>query len=457
MQAIMCADDVSALDPAIIPVQVEGHASAFRTVANHSLVELGKKLLLSAREGDTEQVRTLMSKGAPFTTDWLGTSPLHLAAQYGHVATAEVLLRAGISHDARTKVDRTPLHIAAQEGNTAIVQLLLSAGAEVDSRDMLRMTPLHWAVEREHLDTVEVLLQHGANPRCVSKFNKTAFSIALDKNRHDIVHQLLESVETVAPSSEQSLEMQQATLAATQSLAMELGHPPVAMHQEEVETSGGAVVEVPSGSPCEQEVFVPSPSPEPKQEAESSRHKPNLTDADVTGQNTLQLLQSHGITMLPADDSTLVESAVENGHTVVLTEAGKLALNLSQANLHKVTSTIQRTTVPKKKVITIRAGQLLSMAANSKSSNILKRAMEHDSLDTRPTKVFLKAARTNTPITAARSRSTITFASTTDLAAITKQLAEARREAEEYKELLSMKEREAEQYKRQLQSMTQAK
>lgn len=34
----------------------------------------------------------------------LGTSPLHLAAQYGHTTTAEVLLRAGVSRDARTKV-----------------------------------------------------------------------------------------------------------------------------------------------------------------------------------------------------------------------------------------------------------------------------------------------------------------------------------------------------------------
>jgi ankyrin repeat protein len=68
----------------------------------------------------------------------LGTSPLHLAAQYGHVTTAEVLLRAGISRDARTKVERTPILIAAQEGNTAIVQLLLAHGAEVDSKDMVR-------------------------------------------------------------------------------------------------------------------------------------------------------------------------------------------------------------------------------------------------------------------------------------------------------------------------------
>jgi ankyrin repeat protein len=70
----------------------------------NSQVELGKRLLASARDGDAEEVRHLMSKGAPFTTDWLGTSPLHLSAQYGHLETSKVLMRAGISKDARTKV-----------------------------------------------------------------------------------------------------------------------------------------------------------------------------------------------------------------------------------------------------------------------------------------------------------------------------------------------------------------
>lgn len=60
-----------------------------------------------------------------------------MAAQHGHLSTAEVLLRAGISRDARTKVDRTPLHIAAQEGHVDIVELLIAHGAEVDARDMV--------------------------------------------------------------------------------------------------------------------------------------------------------------------------------------------------------------------------------------------------------------------------------------------------------------------------------
>ena len=67
----------------------------------------------------------------------LGTSPLHFAAMSGHAETAEVLLRAGISRDARTKVDRTPLHVASQEGHLDIVDLLIRNGADVEAKDMV--------------------------------------------------------------------------------------------------------------------------------------------------------------------------------------------------------------------------------------------------------------------------------------------------------------------------------
>jgi GA-binding protein transcription factor, beta len=67
----------------------------------------------------------------------LGTSALHLAVQNGHYETANLLLRGGISRDARTKVDRTPLHFAASEGHTSLVTLLLENGADVDSTDMV--------------------------------------------------------------------------------------------------------------------------------------------------------------------------------------------------------------------------------------------------------------------------------------------------------------------------------
>src|SRR5690349_9441071 len=119
---------------------------------SQNLVDLGKQLLEACKNGETEEVKNLMQSGAPFTTDWLGASPLHFASQYGHVDVVDVLLRAGVSRDTRTKVDRTPLHVAAQEGYAEVVNMLVMNGADIDAKDLLRMTPLHWAVERGHDD-----------------------------------------------------------------------------------------------------------------------------------------------------------------------------------------------------------------------------------------------------------------------------------------------------------------
>ncbi|XP_029596397.1 GA-binding protein subunit beta-1-like isoform X3 [Salmo trutta] len=153
-----------------------------------SLVDLGKRLLEAARAGLDDDVRTLMVNGAPFTTDWLGTSPLHLAAQYGHHSTAEVLLRAGVSRDARTKVDRTPLHMAATEGHSNIVELLVSqSGADINAKDMLKMTALHWAAQHGHRDVAELLLKYGADVHSLSKFDKTPFDIAMDTSNTELM------------------------------------------------------------------------------------------------------------------------------------------------------------------------------------------------------------------------------------------------------------------------------
>ncbi|XP_030639863.1 GA-binding protein subunit beta-2b [Chanos chanos] len=160
-----------------------------------SLVDLGKRLLEAARKGQDDEVRSLMANGAPFTTDWLGTSPLHLAAQYGHYSTAEVLLRAGVSRDARTKVDRTPLHMAAAEGHSNIVELLVKSGADINAKDMLKMTALHWATEHGHRVVAELLVKYGADSHALSKFDKTPFNIAVDKGNTELMLLLQEAMQ----------------------------------------------------------------------------------------------------------------------------------------------------------------------------------------------------------------------------------------------------------------------
>nr|XP_057902968.1 GA-binding protein subunit beta-2a isoform X2 [Doryrhamphus excisus] len=196
-----------------------------------SLVDLGKRLLEAARKGQDDEVRNLMANGAPFTTDWvsrclealtfssnvprnnmpssqLGTSPLHLAAQHGHYSTADVLLRAGVSRDARTKVDRTPLHMAAAEGHTIIVELLVRSGADINAKDMLKMTALHWAAQHGHHGVVETLIKHGADVHALSKFDKTPFDIAVDIQNTDLMLLLQEGMQNQVNMNQVSVNVE---------------------------------------------------------------------------------------------------------------------------------------------------------------------------------------------------------------------------------------------------------
>lgn len=152
--------------------------------------DLGKRLLEAARLGDTDEVNNLMCNGAPLTTDWLGTTPLHLAAIYGHASTAEILIKSGISRDGRTKVDKAPLHFACQHGHFEIVKMLVNEGAHVNAADMLKMTPLHWAVEANSFDICLLLLKAGVRTDMKNKFHKTALAIAQEKCYQAIVELL---------------------------------------------------------------------------------------------------------------------------------------------------------------------------------------------------------------------------------------------------------------------------
>uniref|UniRef100_A0A1I8NHC2 Uncharacterized protein n=1 Tax=Musca domestica TaxID=7370 RepID=A0A1I8NHC2_MUSDO len=155
-----------------------------------TVVDLGKQLLQYARDSDVKGVKNALSRGAPFTSDWLGMSALHFAAMNNQYEISQVLLNGGINKDSKTKVDRTPLHLASYYGNEQIVELLLSKNCAVNPKDMLRMTPLHWAVEKRHKSIVRLLLKHNADVTVVTKFGRTPLAIAVLTEQADLLEEL---------------------------------------------------------------------------------------------------------------------------------------------------------------------------------------------------------------------------------------------------------------------------
>ncbi|KAJ8674844.1 hypothetical protein QAD02_010630 [Eretmocerus hayati] len=501
----LCA--IEEFDSSFIPVEIlpsEVPTKATKTSDALSVVELGKQLLQSAKNGDTNLVRDLMCKGAPFTTDWLGTSALHLAAQNNHTLTAEVLLRAGISRDARTKVDKTPLHMAAYEGHHEMAQLLLGYGADVDSRDMLKMTPLHWAVEQEHAEVMLVLLEHGADPNATSKFNKSPITLALEHDRLDLVDMLQQEREIINVQANQarSAEIE----AATQNLMQ------MEAEREQEENAKKEYEEMLQKQRLEQlnakkqrmvlqQIKVKPVSNDNQVRTNSNKiadkntntgrrkqkHATNLTGVE----QPLRFLQAHGITMIPVDnDSTIVENAMESGQTVVLTEAGKMALNLTKSTPLNITP-MKRLQVNSKtgiarKVITIRADQIFNQTPTqitARAPNILKKLAgdakspgqifitslgNSGKLPTvavkKPAQIFKKlpAIPKIEPVAPVDDEIDESFEgdeeeSITDIVELNRKLQEARKQAEEYRRQLIKKEQEAELYEQQLRNMVAQK
>lgn len=92
-------------------------------------------------------------------------TPLHFAAERGHLHVVEFLLSMGSDpHISAFGWDTgTPLHYAARAGHAQVVQALLDAGAKVDARTRSRSTPLHYAAERDFPHVVDILIKAGAD------------------------------------------------------------------------------------------------------------------------------------------------------------------------------------------------------------------------------------------------------------------------------------------------------
>jgi len=155
--------------------------SIFTFKSEKCLTSLSKKLLKASSEGDEIEVRNLLTKGASFINDSVGTSALHLASKNGHVNTAACLIRAGLSVNCQNKVGKTPLHFAVSNCHLKMAEILLNNGADINAKDMLQMTPLHWACEKQNLDLIKLLVNNKAKRNCINKFGKTPLELATSK------------------------------------------------------------------------------------------------------------------------------------------------------------------------------------------------------------------------------------------------------------------------------------
>ena len=118
-----------------------------RKMTEQQQEELNNALQRAARNGHAEVCRLLLEQGADVNaTNWLGLTPLFLAAWRGHVEVCRLLLERGANVHAVTRNNDTPLHDAARNGQADVCRLLIERGADVHVANWFGWTPLDLAI-----------------------------------------------------------------------------------------------------------------------------------------------------------------------------------------------------------------------------------------------------------------------------------------------------------------------
>jgi hypothetical protein len=139
-----------------------------------------------ARKGLTTSVKRLLSIrniNVNVKDDVSGWTPLHYAADEGHIEIAGLLLQNGAEVNAKDRWDRTPLHLAAYNGHVDILHLLVENGANLEAQSSNGGRALHKAVLNGHLPFIQELISR-YHVDINARDNDGTTALSLPRNHH---------------------------------------------------------------------------------------------------------------------------------------------------------------------------------------------------------------------------------------------------------------------------------
>ncbi|KAI9787145.1 MAG: Glycerophosphocholine phosphodiesterase [Geoglossum umbratile] len=129
-----------------------------KTVSKSSAV-----LALATKANSVAIVKLLVAAGVDINyQDESGETALHVAARFGHIDCAKILLEGSDYQKAETELTEktfawTPLFIACVDGHLGVVEVLIDAGADLERPDLSGWTAKEHAALRGHIDITKKL------------------------------------------------------------------------------------------------------------------------------------------------------------------------------------------------------------------------------------------------------------------------------------------------------------
>ncbi|KAJ5202950.1 hypothetical protein N7449_005029 [Penicillium cf. viridicatum] len=181
---------------------LRAHYSATTFVNDIDINGAELPLCLAAEYGRSQLIDLLLEFGANvIAANRRGHTPLHQAADQGHLAAVGLLLeQQNIDLQVQDPSGSTALHVATKRNHLSIVNLLLAnPGIDINCKDMDGNTPLWWSTGLGHDDiSFRLLAEAGVDLNAVgwkSGLSTTPLFHAVARQSYSLVERLVETPE----------------------------------------------------------------------------------------------------------------------------------------------------------------------------------------------------------------------------------------------------------------------